>query len=117
MVVDLPKDVQQAKYEYVNPAGSAIAANPPVPPDRQQVEKAIELMASAKKPLFYIGGGCVNSGPEAPAAGRIRRLTGFPCTQTLMGLGAFPASDPHCRSAWSACTAPTNPTRRCMIAT
>lgn len=96
VVVDLPKDVQQAKYEYVNHAGQKHRSyNPPVRPDRQQVEKAIELMANAKKPLFYIGGGCVNSGPQAcKLLVEFIRLTGFPCTQTLMGLGAFPGSDP-----------------------
>jgi acetolactate synthase-1/2/3 large subunit len=66
-----------------------------VKPDRQQVEAAINLMATAKKPLFYIGGGVVNSGPAAAQLlTEFVRLTGFPCTQTLMGLGAFPGSDP-----------------------
>lgn len=96
VVIDLPKDVQQAKYEYVNHAGQKHRSyNPPVRPDRAQVEKAIEAMAHAKRPLFYIGGGCVNSGPQACALlTEFIRMTGFPCTQTLMGLGAFPGSDP-----------------------
>src|SRR3954470_13665889 len=96
VVVDLPKDVQQAKYEYVNHAGQKHRSyNPAVRPDRAQVEKAIEAMAHAKRPLFYIGGGCVNSGPQACALlTEFIRMTGFPCTQTLMGLGAFPGSDP-----------------------
>jgi acetolactate synthase-1/2/3 large subunit len=96
VVIDLPKDVQQAKYEYVNHAGQKHRSyNPPVRPDRAQVEKAVEAMAHAKRPLFYIGGGCVNSGVQACALlTEFVRMTGFPCTQTLMGLGAFPGSDP-----------------------
>ncbi|MBL8710625.1 MAG: acetolactate synthase 3 large subunit [Rhodospirillaceae bacterium] len=96
VLLDLPKDVQQAKYEYVNHAGQRHRTyNPAQKPDRSQVERAVELMASAKRPLFYIGGGCINSGPLAcKMLADFIRLTGFPCTQTLMGLGAFPASDP-----------------------
>src|SRR5690606_40372700 len=59
------------------------------------VDRAVALMAQAKQPLFYVGGGVINSGPRASELlTRLVRLTGFPCTQTLMGLGAFPASDP-----------------------
>ncbi len=96
VVVDLPKDIQQTKGDYVNHAGQRHRSyNPAVKPDRQQVEAAINLMATAKKPLFYIGGGVINSGPAAAQLlTDFIRLTGFPCTQTLMGLGAFPGSDP-----------------------
>jgi acetolactate synthase-1/2/3 large subunit len=96
VVVDLPKDIQQTKGDYVNHAGQRHRSyNPTVKPDRQQVEAAINLMATAKKPLFYIGGGVINSGPAAAQLlTDFIRLTGFPCTQTLMGLGAFPGSDP-----------------------
>jgi acetolactate synthase-1/2/3 large subunit len=96
VVVDLPKDIQQTKGDYVNHAGQRHRSyNPAVKPDRQQVEAALTLMASAKKPLFYIGGGVINSGPAAAQLlTEFVRLTGFPCTQTLMGLGAFPGSDP-----------------------
>jgi acetolactate synthase-1/2/3 large subunit len=96
VVIDLPKDIQQAKFEYVNHAGQKHRSyNPTVRPDRAAVEKAVELMAHAKRPLFYIGGGCINSGPQACALlTELIHLTGFPCTQTLMGLGAFPGSDP-----------------------
>ena len=62
-------------------------------PEPQAVEEAVALIETAKRPVFYVGGGVVNSGPAAARA--LRRLveaTGFPCTQTLMGLGAFPAS-------------------------
>jgi acetolactate synthase-1/2/3 large subunit len=96
VVVDLPKDIQQAKHDYVNYAHHRHRSyNPQVKPDRTQIERAVELMANAERPLFYIGGGVVNSGPAAAQLlTEFVRLTGFPCTQTLMGLGAFPASDP-----------------------
>jgi acetolactate synthase-1/2/3 large subunit len=96
VVVDLPKDIQQAKYEYVNHASQRHRSyNPQMKPDRAQVERAVEMMAKAERPLFYIGGGVVNSGIAASQLlTEFVRLTGFPCTQTLMGLGAFPASDP-----------------------
>jgi acetolactate synthase-1/2/3 large subunit len=96
VVVDLPKDIQQAKYDYVNYANQRHRSyNPQLKPDRASVERAVELMAKAERPLFYIGGGVVNSGTAASQLlTEFVRLTGFPCTQTLMGLGAFPASDP-----------------------
>ncbi|HKP25671.1 MAG TPA: acetolactate synthase 3 large subunit [Dongiaceae bacterium] len=96
VVVDLPKDVQQAKHDYVNYANQRHRSyNPQLKPDRASVERAVELMAKAERPLFYIGGGVVNSGTAASQLlTELVRLTGFPCTQTLMGLGAFPASDP-----------------------
>ncbi len=58
------------------------------------MREAVELMASAKRPVFYTGGGVINSGPKASQLLReLVRLTGFPITSTLMGLGAYPASD------------------------
>ena len=96
VVIDLPKDVQQAKHDYVNHANQRHRSyNPQVKPDRAGIERAIDLMAKAERPLFYIGGGVVNSGAAAAQLlTEFIRLTGFPCTQTLMGLGAFPGSDP-----------------------
>ncbi len=96
VVIDLPKDVQQAKHDYVNHANQRHRSyNPQVKPDRAGIERAVDLMAKAEKPLFYIGGGVVNSGVAASQLlTEFVRLTGFPCTQTLMGLGAFPGSDP-----------------------
>jgi acetolactate synthase-1/2/3 large subunit len=62
--------------------------------DAGKIERAVEMMAKAKKPIFYSGGGVINAGPEASARLReLVRLTGFPITSTLMGLGAYPASD------------------------
>ena len=61
---------------------------------RGRVEAAVELLSHAKKPIFYTGGGVINSGPKAAQLLReIVRLTGYPLTSTLMGLGAYPASD------------------------
>jgi acetolactate synthase I/II/III large subunit len=97
VVVDLPKDILQAKHAYAG--GAAVkhkSYNPQVKGDARHIEEAIELMAKAKRPLFYCGGGVINSGPAASQLlTQFIRLTGFPCTLTLMGLGAFPASDPQ----------------------
>jgi acetolactate synthase-1/2/3 large subunit len=96
VVVDLPKDILIGKGEYVGPAKVKHKSyKPQVKGDLKAIEAAVRLMAEAKRPVFYVGGGVVNSGPLASQLlGQLVRLTGFPCTQTLMGLGAFPGSDP-----------------------
>ena len=64
--------------------------------DPAAIRAAVELIAKAKRPVFYTGGGVINSGPRASELLReLVRMTGFPITSTLMGLGAYPASDPH----------------------
>ena len=95
VVVDIPKDVQFATGNYVGPSNIAHKTyKPRVKPETAGVREAIELMATAKKPVFYTGGGVINSGPKASQLLReLVRLTGFPITSTLMGLGAYPASD------------------------
>ena len=95
VVVDIPKDIQFAKGEYTGLSNSQHKSyNPQTQGDQRAVEAAIELMANAKRPLFYTGGGVVNSGPLASQRLReLVRLTGFPITSTLMGLGSYPASD------------------------
>ncbi len=97
MVVDIPKDVQFATGTYVGPkAVQHKSYKPKVKGDLDKIKAAVELMANAKRPIFYTGGGVINSGPEASQLLReLARLTGFPVTSTLMGLGAFPASDPQ----------------------
>ncbi len=69
---------------------------PQVKGDLDKIKAAVDMLANAKRPLFYTGGGIINSGPEASQLLReFVRLTGFPITSTLMGLGAFPAADPQ----------------------
>jgi acetolactate synthase-1/2/3 large subunit len=97
VVVDIPKDVQFKKGPYVGPSTVKHRTyKPKTDPDLGAIVRAIDLMASAKRPLFYTGGGLINSGPEASKLLReLVALTGFPVTSTLMGLGAFPASSPE----------------------
>ena len=98
VVVDLPKDILMGKGSYEGPEGFVHRSyQPTVKAGRDAIAEAVELIAGAKRPLFYIGGGVINSGPEAAKRlARLVRLTGYPATITLMGLGAFPASDPQC---------------------
>ena len=94
VLVDIPKDVQFATGSYTPPEG---ARTPHYTPKRSgdpdMILRMVELMETAERPVFYTGGGVINSGPEAS---RLLRAfveeTGFPITSTLMGLGAYPAS-------------------------
>ncbi len=97
VVVDVPKDVQFAKGTYIGPGNIQHKTyRPRVKPDQNAVRAAIDLIATAKRPIFYTGGGVINSGPGASKLLReFVKITGFPVTSTLMGLGAFPASDKH----------------------
>ncbi len=97
VVVDIPKDVQFKEGTYVSPDSVRHRTyRPKTDPDLSVIVKAVEMMAAAKKPVFYTGGGIINAGPEASRLLReLVKLTGFPITSTLMGLGAFPASDPQ----------------------
>ena len=94
VVVDIPKDVQFAKGHYVGPDHiSRPSYKPRLDGDSVQIDHAIELIMQAKRPVFYTGGGVVNSGPEATKLLReLVAMTGFPITSTLMGLGCYPAS-------------------------
>ena len=94
VVVDIPKDVQFATGTYTGPKDVKHKTyQPRVKGDAGAIGKAVDLLAHAKRPLFYTGGGVINSGPKASKLLReMVRLTGFPITSTLMGLGAFPAS-------------------------
>ena len=94
VVVDIPKDIQFETGAYVPPANVTHRTyKPQTRADAQSIAAAVELLASAKKPIFYTGGGVINSGPRAVAALReLAELTGVPVTSTLMGLGGFPAS-------------------------
>jgi acetolactate synthase-1/2/3 large subunit len=97
VVVDLPKDVQFASGPYLPPAKVAHKSyKPRLKGDPAQIKRAVEILAQAKRPIIYAGGGVVNSGPSASLLlAQFARTTGFPVTLTLMGLGAYPASDPQ----------------------
>lgn len=100
VLIDIPKDVQNNKTTYhgkieinrksfqIKPYNNQIT--------REQIVAAVDLMAKAEKPIFYTGGGIINSGEKASKLlTELVHLTGYPITNTLMGLGGFPASDPH----------------------
>jgi len=95
VVVDLPKDILFAEGPYTGPEKLEHKTyRPKVKGDARAIERAVELIAGAKRPLFYCGGGLVNSGPRASELlTRFVRMTGAPITLTLMGLGTYPASD------------------------
>jgi acetolactate synthase-1/2/3 large subunit len=97
VVIDLPKDILINKAPYTEPPQTEHRSyRPQTKPDAEQIRKAVRLLKAARKPIVYAGGGVINSGPEASRLlGEFVRMTGFPCTNTLMGLGAFPAQDPH----------------------
>lgn len=97
VVIDIPKDIQFAKGTYYKPnTFHHQGYKPRMKGDPMRIKQAVELMAKAKRPVFYTGGGIINSGPQASTLLReLVKLTGFPITSTLMGLGAFPASDPQ----------------------
>jgi acetolactate synthase-1/2/3 large subunit len=96
VVVDLPKDIVINKAPYAEPAARHPSYRPRTEPDLGQIVKAVALLKQAKRPMIYTGGGVINSGPAASEAlTRLVRTTGFPVTNTLMGLGAYPASDPR----------------------
>jgi len=95
VVIDLPKDVIMAMGAYQE-AGKAAQEkySPRVKGDQSAIAEAVRLLAGAKKPIIYAGGGVINSGLKASKLlTDLVRLTGAPCTLTLMGLGAYPASD------------------------
>jgi acetolactate synthase I/II/III large subunit len=95
VVVDIPKDVQFAVGDYSFQKNIQHKTyRPQVKGDLARIQAAVEMMTKARKPIFYTGGGVINSGPHASTLLReIVRLTGFPVTSTLMGLGAYPASE------------------------
>ena len=101
VLIDIPKDVQIAQAEFGTESGEKPAAlassryQPQTVGEPDQIAQAIELMSKAETPVFYTGGGIINSGPRASALLRqLQDLTGAPVTSTLMGLGAFPADHP-----------------------
>ncbi len=94
VLVDIPKDITANKCEYEYPASISMRSYAPVTGGNAgQIKKAVELMLAAKRPMIYSGGGIV-LGEASAALTELVRLLGYPCTNTLMGLGAYPASDP-----------------------
>ncbi len=94
VLVDLPKDVQQASEEFDYPEAVNIRTyQPKYQPHSGQLKKGFDLIAEAKRPVIYGGGGLISSGAAEELKSFARRLS-IPVTLTLMGLGAFPADDP-----------------------
>ena len=98
VLIDIPKDIQFATAEYQGPTEVTQIHGyaPRTKGDAGKIADAVKMIAEAKQPLFYSGGGVINSGPKAAEALReLAKMTGVPVTSTLMGLGAFPASNPN----------------------
>ena len=96
VLVDIPKDIQFAKTNYKNFSNKVSKQNGKNHKSfsTNEINKLIDLMSKSKKPVFYTGGGVVNSGPEASNLLReLVSMTGFPITSTLQGLGCFPGDD------------------------
>jgi acetolactate synthase-1/2/3 large subunit len=95
VLVDIPKDIQFAKTKYSKPKfENKLNGKSHNKFSQKEVDQLIDLITKAKKPIFYTGGGVINSGPKASEALReLVRLTGFPITSTLQGLGAYPGDD------------------------
>ena len=93
VLIDIPKDVQFATGTYTEKAKRKSYYAPQVKGDINMITELAEAMSKAKRPIFYTGGGVINSGPAASQLLReLVEATGFPITSTLMGLGAYPAS-------------------------
>jgi len=97
VLIDIPKDVQFAEGDYIEPAKARTGYyKPRLKASIEEVSDLVALIEKAERPVFYTGGGVINSGPAASQL--LRELvdgTGFPITSTLMGLGAYPASGKH----------------------
>ena len=95
VVIDLPKDILMAPGKYNStPKMQHKSYRPQLKGDLKKIEQAVDMIAKARRPIFYTGGGVINSGPEAAQLlTQLVKLSGFPITNTLMGLGAYPASD------------------------
>jgi acetolactate synthase I/II/III large subunit len=94
VLVDIPKDVQFATAEYTTKESARVAHyQPKTTGDADQIARLVEMMETAERPVFYTGGGVINSGPAASQLLRdLVAATNFPITSTLMGLGSYPAS-------------------------
>ena len=111
VLVDIPKDISNLKAEFKYPSSVSIRSyNPAGEGDSVLVRQAVQLLLQAKRPMIYSGGGVVLSDASAQLTELVRML-GFPCTNTLMGLGAYPANDkqflgmPGMHGTYEACMA------------
>ncbi len=94
VLVDIPKDVTAKKTEYRYPKSVDMRSYiPATKPEAGAVKRAVQLILAAKRPMIYTGGGVI-LGEGSKALTEFVRLLGYPCTNTLMGLGAYPATDP-----------------------
>jgi acetolactate synthase-1/2/3 large subunit len=94
VLVDIPKDVTTAKCAFEYPETVVMRSyNPVVKGHTGQIKKAVQLLVEAKRPMVYTGGGVILSG-AAKQLTKLVKMLGFPCTNTLMGLGGYPATDP-----------------------
>ena len=95
VLIDIPKDVTVAKCKFEYPETVSMRSyNPVVKGHPGQIKKAMQLLLEAKRPMVYAGGGVILS-EAAPQLTKLVKMLGFPCTNTLMGLGGFPATDKH----------------------
>ncbi|SDH09074.1 acetolactate synthase 3 catalytic subunit [Nitrosomonas sp. Nm132] len=93
VLVDIPKDVTQQKTVFAYPSSVSMRSyNPVVDGNSRQIKKAAQLILSAKRPMIYSGGGVILDN-ASDALTELVRLLNFPCTNTLMGLGGYPATD------------------------
>ncbi|HHJ35640.1 MAG TPA: biosynthetic-type acetolactate synthase large subunit [Gammaproteobacteria bacterium] len=94
VVIDIPKDITAETLDFVYPSEIDMRSyNPTVKGHSRQIKRAIELIQRAERPMVYTGGGVILGNGSEQLRTFVRKL-GYPITQTLMGLGAFPASDP-----------------------
>jgi acetolactate synthase I/II/III large subunit len=96
VLIDIPKDVQIASAPWHDgPPQRRNRYNPRLEGSTDEITRAVDMIAKAKAPILYTGGGVINSGPRASQLLRdLQKLTGAPLTSTLMGLGSFPADHP-----------------------
>ena len=97
VLVDIPKDVHFQKGKYKSSKEVVVETyKPKIKAELNDIEKAVEMIVKSKKPIIYSGGGVINAGTKASdALTEFTRVTNFPITSTLQGLGAFPGSDPQ----------------------
>jgi len=95
VLVDIPKDVTQASCEFSYPERVELRSYNPVTRGHSgQIKKAVQLLLEAKRPMIYSGGGVILNN-ASPQLTKLTRVLGFPITNTLMGLGGYPATDPQ----------------------